>query len=64
MEEPVVREWVCASHRVGLQKLTTFLGRFDTYEGEVQDEFIITSDMFLVTGGKGGVYAYDAHQVK
>jgi hypothetical protein len=32
MEEPVVREWVCASHRVGLQKLTTLWGTFDTYK--------------------------------
>jgi len=32
MEEPVVREWVSASHRVGLQKLTSLWGRFDTYK--------------------------------
>jgi hypothetical protein len=30
------KEWVCASHRVDLQKLITVLGRFDTYKGVVR----------------------------
>jgi hypothetical protein len=47
---------VRASHRVGFEKLRTFLGRFDTYTGGVWGGFIhYISDMFLVTGGKGGV---------
>jgi len=32
MEDPAVRERVCASHRVGLQKLITMMGRFDTIQ--------------------------------
>ena len=35
VEEPIVREQVCVLHRVGLLKLTSMIGRFDTYKGGV-----------------------------
>ena len=59
-----VREQVCVLHRVGLLKLTSMIGRFDTYKGGVyrMDSLMNPSsdmsDMFLVTGGKGGVCAF------
>jgi hypothetical protein len=40
VEEPIVREQVCVLHRVGLQKLISMIGRFDTYKGGAQDGFI------------------------
>jgi hypothetical protein len=63
VEEPIVREQVCVLHRVGLQKLISMIGRFDTYKGEYRMDSLmnpssVLSDMFLVTGGKGGVCAF------
>ena len=58
-----MREQVCVLHRVGFQKLISMIGRFDTYKGGVyrMDSLMNPSsdmsDMFLVTGGKGGVCA-------
>jgi hypothetical protein len=50
---------------VGLQKLITVLGRFDTYKGGVWIKLIIYQicciEMMLV---KGGVYAYEACEAK
>ena len=49
---------------VGLQKLITVLGRFDTYKGGVRVGFININDMYNNDVGKGGVYAYEAYEVK
>jgi hypothetical protein len=49
---------------VGLQKLITVLGRFDTYKGGVRVGFININDMYKNDVGKGGVYAHEAYEVK
>ena len=49
---------------VGLQKLITVLDRFDTYKGDVRVGFINLNDMYNNDVGKGGVYAYEAYEVK
>jgi len=49
---------------VGLQKLITVLGRFDTYKGGVRVGFININDMYNNDVGKGVVYAYEAYEVK
>ena len=48
----------------GLQKLITVLDRFDTYKGGVRVGFININDMYNNDVGKGGVYAYEAYEVK
>ena len=48
----------------GLQKLITVLDRFDTYKGVVRVGFININYMYNYDVGKGGVYAYEAYEVK
>jgi hypothetical protein len=49
---------------VGLQKLITVLDRFDTYKGGVRVGFININDMYNNDVGMGGVYTYEAYEVK
>jgi hypothetical protein len=48
----------------GFTKLITVLGTFDTYKGGVRVGFININDMYNNDVGKGGVYAYEAYEVK
>jgi hypothetical protein len=56
--------WVVCEVWVGLQKLITDLDRFYPYKGGVRVGFININDMYNNDVGKGGVYAYEAYEVK
>jgi len=49
---------------VGLQKLITVLDMKNGYKGGVRVGFININDMYNNDVGKGGVYAYEACQVR
>jgi hypothetical protein len=49
---------------VGLQKLISFLGRFDTYKGGVSIKLIIYRRCIKTMSVKGGVYAHEAYETK
>ena len=49
---------------VGLQKLITVLDMKYGYKGVVRVGFININDMYNNNVGKGGVYAYEAYEVK
>ena len=48
----------------GLQKLITDLDMKNGYKGGVRVGFIYINDMYNNDVGKGGVYAYEAYEVK
>ena len=48
----------------GLQKLITDLDMKNGYKGGVQVGFINVKDMYNNDVGKGGVYVYEAYEVK
>ena len=50
--------------RVGLQKLITDLDMRNGHKGGVRVGFININDMYNNDVGKGGVYAYEAYEVK
>jgi hypothetical protein len=49
---------------VGLQKLISVLGRFDTYKGGVNIKLIIYRMCMKTMSVKGGVYAHEAYEAK
>jgi hypothetical protein len=49
---------------VGLQKVITVFDMRNRYKGGVRVGFIDMNDMYNNDVGKGGVYAYEAYEVK